>query len=221
MENIIKDAIVELDEIEEQEDWTDYDHKPITEEELQFADDIFNMLQTEVDKASELNEEFTGKQNGNKHFMHHCLGNKTDKKSKKSNVYYDFKDISQYIQHERFVHANIREPDVAVASLLDTELVIHAFKELFKGNKSIVFTSLCGFKNEEGPVVIAIKSFANNVTTNYTQSNTVDFMILTNRLKTITLYPLSIDYLETKFNNIVKKYTTLNVNFKLSEEVTV
>lgn len=217
MENIIKDAIIELDEVEGEDDWTDYDYKPITEEEMQFADDIFNMLQTEVDKASELTEEFTGKQSENNHFNSHCIGKNKDKKSRRSHVYYDFRDVSQYVEHEKHLNALMHDPDVKIAALLDTELVLESFANLFKGNYSILFCTPCGLHNERGPVMLAIRSFATSSTTNYTE-NTVDFMILTPKYKTITLYPVSADYVETKFNNIIKKYTTLNIEFKINSE---
>ena len=215
MKDIIKDAINGLEDVEDDDDWTDYDYTPITEEEQQFAEEVFNMLQGEIDKASELTEEFTGKRSGNNHFNTHCIGKHKDRRSRHSHVYYDFKDISQYIEYEKTLNALMHDPDVKIASLLDTELVLKSFANLFKGNYSMLFCTPCGLHNGQGDVMLAIRSFANSMTSNYTE-NTVDFMILTRKYKTITLYPVSADYVETKFNNIIKKYTTLNVNFKLT-----
>lgn len=173
------------------------------------------MLQEEIDKSSELTEEFTGRQSENKHFNTHCVGKHKDRRSRRSHVYYDFKDVGQYIEYEKTLNALMHDPNVKIAALLDTELVLESFANLFKGNYSMLFCTPCGLHNEQGDVMLAMRSFANSVTSNYTE-NTVDFMILTRKYKTITLYPVSADYVETKFNNIIKKYTTLNVNFKLT-----
>ena len=185
MEDIIKDAINELEDVEEDDDWTDYDYTPITEEEQQFAEEVFNMLQEEIDKASELTEEFTGRQSENKHFNTHCIGKHNDRKSRRSHVYYDFRDVSQYIEYEKTLNSLIHEPDVKIASLLDTELVLESFANLFKGKYSMLFCTPCGLHNERGEVMLAIHSFANNVTSNYAE-NTVDFLILTRKYKTIS-----------------------------------
>lgn len=215
MNDNIKQALNDLENIDD--DWTDYDEDIITEQEQEFANELFDMIQAEVDKSNELTEEFTGKRSANKHFEWHCLGTDKSRKSKRSNVFYDFKDVSQYIEYEQEVNNKMRTPDITIASLLDTKLVLTAFDKLFEGNMSVLFSTPCGFKNDSGPIMFGMHSYSSDVTTNY-EENTIDFIILTPRYKTVTLYAVSSSYVETKFNNIIKKYNDLEVEFKVNKE---
>ena len=52
MNDNIKQALSELENIDD--DWTDYDEENITEQEQEFANDIFDMIQSEVNKANDL-----------------------------------------------------------------------------------------------------------------------------------------------------------------------
>lgn len=215
MNDNIKQALNDLENIDD--DWTDYDEDTVTEQEQEFANDIFDLIQSEVDKSNELTEEFTGQRSANKHFDWHCLGTDSSKKSRRSNVFYDFKDVSQYIEYEHKINNMLRTPDMTIASLLDTELVLSAFEKLFEGNTSILFSTPTGFKNTSGSVMFGIHSYSSDVTTNY-EENTIDFIILTPRYKTVTLYAVSSSYVETKFNNIIKKYNELEAEFKINKE---
>ena len=88
---------------------------------------------------------------------------------------------------------------------------------MFEGGKTIRFTSSCDFVNKKGPIVICLTSFANDVTTNYQKANTITISILTNRMDTITIYPVDGSYLETKFNNIIKNYNLdISLHFDLN-----
>lgn len=215
MNDNIKQALSELENIDD--DWTDYDEDNITEQEQEFANDIFDMIQSEVNKTNDLTEEFTGQRSANKHFDWHCLGTNTSRKSKRANVFYDFKDVSQYVEYEHKINNKMRTPDITVASLLDTELVLDAFEKLFEGNTCVLFSTPCGFKNDSGPVMFGMHSFSSDVTKNY-EENTIDFIILTPRYKTVTLYAVSGSYVETKFNNIIKKYNDIEIEFKITKE---
>ena len=146
------------------------------------------------------------------HFNKRCIG-KNNNKSKYTSVLYDFKDKNQYKQYEIALNNNMRNSDLIVSSLFDTDLVLKYFRKLFEGNVTICFDKNCGFKNAFGPVAIYIHSFATNVTKNYLQ-NTIDICIkLGNKFnKSITLYPVDAYYLETKFNNIVEKYNSNTVD---------
>lgn len=190
-----------------------------TEEEEAFAEDIFNFLQAEIDKSDILEEEFTGYESLKKHFKQHCIGKSSSGKSKYNSVKYDFKDISQYKEYEKVLIANIKrfgDDVISFASLLETQEVINGFWKLFEGGKYLLFSKLCGFKNNQGPVILVLHSFANNATENFTEENTIDLMILTPGYKTITLYPVAASYLENKFNNIIKQHTDLDISFNIN-----
>lgn len=209
MSNEVRDALEQLDELD---DWTDYDNTDTTEAEKAFAGDIFTFRQAEINSGCKnINEEFTGRQNSNIHFDIHCLGGK-NVKNKNNDVAYDFQDISKYVEYERVVNQKVRNPNVYVASLLDTETVIKAFHKLFEGNKSILFGVTCGFENDEGPVMFGMTSFANSATTNYAGGNTINFDIVDTKFKTMTLYPVKADRVETRFNGIIHKYTKLDIS---------
>ena len=217
--NYLNEAFDELENLEEDwEDFNDPDWVPPTEEEEAFAKELFDMLQAEIDKNELINEEFTSYSNLERHFLRHCIG-KSDKKSSRSNIYYDFTDVSQYKNHEKEITSHLSQDNTIeiVASLLDTEVVLNAFRRLFEGNTYVLFSRLCEFRNNDGEVAIGMHSFANNTTQNYASDNTIDLLILSKNMRTITMYPIALSYLETKFNNIIKKYSNLDIRFKLDD----
>ena len=201
------------------DDFDDPYYMGVSEQEEAFAEDLFKFLQGEIDKSDILEEEFTGYESLKKHFYLHCIGKNASNKSQHSSVKYDFTDMSQYREYEKRLIANIRQDGdnvISFASLLETQEVIDGFWKLFEGGKYLVFSKLCGFRNSQGPVLLVLHSFANIATENYNKENTIDLMILTPGYKTITLYPVAASYLETKFNNIIQKYTDLDVSFKIN-----
>lgn len=198
-------------------DVKEYDPNYKEGETDKFADAVLDLLVSLVDKDDlTLTEKFTSKKSLFTHFDYHCVG-AINKKSTRTNVRYDFTKVQQYHKYERELNKEFRQPNVAIIdTLYDEKTVIKAFRKLFEGGKYLLFSSLCGFRNQLGKVYIGLNSFANNVTTNYGRANTINVIVLTQTLETITLYPVDASYLETKFNHIIKLYhqdKELNIKF--------
>ena len=188
-------------------DVNEYDPNYKGEETDKFADAVLDLLVSLVDKDDlTLTEKFTSNKSLFTHFDYHCVG-AINKKSTRTNVRYDFTKVQQYHKYERELNKEFRQPNVAIIdTLYDEKAVIKAFRKLFEGGKYLLFSSLCGFRNQLGKVYIGLNSFANNVTTNYGKANTINVIVLTQTLETITLYPVDASYLETKFNHIIQLY---------------
>lgn len=219
--NYISDALNQLNDLNEEfDDFDDPDYQGISSEEKVFAQEIFNLLQTEIDESEKLLlEKFTSEKSLNNHFHIHCLGKVKEKTSTKTRIYYDFKDVSQYREYEKELNSSLQSagPNVEiVGSLLDVETVIKTFRKLFEGNQYILFSRLCGLHNSSGEVALGLHSFASSKTNNYKLGNTIDLMILAPGNRTITLYPVDAYYLETKFNNIIKDHSDLDIQFKIN-----
>lgn len=214
MDNILND----LDLIED-DDWDSPDYTPITQEDKDFSDDIFNVIQSLVETVNPLSEDFLSYNQLSTHFNKHCLGlNPGNKKSRKDKVYYDFKYVNQYKNYEQEVNdlvINKSPRQQSFISLYDKEELSRSFRKLFEGNYSILFKSSCEFHNDRGPVAIGLNSFATKHTENYREGNTINLIVLTPSYSTITMYPVAAHYLETKLDNIIKKYninTDININ---------
>ena len=198
--------------IETDDDWSDENYIA-TEEDLLFADDLFTILQDLVTADDNLTEEFMSGKGASEHYRKHCIGKDCSKKSIRTRVYYDFRDVSQYKEYERKLADASRSASgrnlQAFSSLLDRALIEKWLRRLFEGGKYIIFTTECGFHNSLGQVSLVIHSFASNVTHNYQAGNTIDIMVKGRNGMTITLYPVDASYFETKLNNIIRKYTDL------------
>lgn len=179
--------------------------------------ELYDLLQSYIPQG--LNEDFLLNQgNLTHHFRKHCLGN-FDKKSTNYSVYYDFTDIQQYIEYEKELQNSIGGSNtIRIQSLNDEELVVKSFNKLFEGNCFLVFTTMCGLHNVSGDVILCIHSYANDVTTNYTKGNSLDLIVLTASMKTITLYPISAKYLENKIKNIFATYHTPPVSIEITNQ---
>lgn len=179
--------------------------------------ELYDLLQSYIPQG--LNEEFLPNQNDlNHHFIKHCLGS-FDKKSTNYSVYYDFTDIQQYIEYDRKLQNSIGGRNtIRIQSLNDEELVVKSFNKLFEGNCFLVFTTMCGLHNVSGDVILCIHSYANDVTTNYTKGNSLDLIVLTTSMKTITLYPISAKYLANKIKNIFATYHTPPVSIEITNQ---
>ena len=198
-------------------DVKEYDPNYKEGETDKFADAVLDLLVSLVDKDDlTLTEKFTSNKSLFTHFDYHCVG-AINKKSTRTNVRYDFTKVQQYHKYERELNKEFRQPNVAIIdTLYDEKAVIKAFRKLFEGGKYLLFSSLCGFRNQLGKVYIGLNSFANNVTTNYGKANTINVIVLTQTLETITMYPVDASYLETKFNHIIQLYRQdkeLNIKF--------
>lgn len=219
MSEYIKNALNELNDVEEDDiDFYDPEDVPPTEEERAFATDVYNLLMTLVNKDNNtITEEFTSPGGLKVHFEKHCLAKSMEKVSTRTNVYYDFKDRSQYKELEKELILEAYGPQTMnVSSLLDTEEVNKFFRKLFEGNKYVYFGTFCELHNAHGHVGLLLHSFASDYTKNYKAGNTIDVLVIGNRGKTITLYPVDAYYLETKFNNIVKNHSDLNIEFQFN-----
>lgn len=216
----------ELDDIEDEDidDWEDPDETEVTEEEIRFAKELFDFLQEliNVEDDADITEEFMSDRGAKKHFEKHCLGHHRDERvSKRTSVYYDFKDVSQYKEYERKlteVARGVSRANVETfISLLDKESVEKWLQRLFEGDVYIAFTPECGLHNSKGRIYLMIHSFASDVTRNYRSNDTIDIMVKSGRGKTITLYAVDANYFETKLNNIIRNYYNGNIEpFKIN-----
>ena len=199
--------------------YEDYDISEIpeiTEEEKQFAQELQAVLQEYIDSDS-LIEEFVSDKGATKHFYKHCLVHDSgNKKSKRTNVYYDFKDVSLYKDREKYVDKLSRQDEkhtYYISSLLQMDEINKAFRKLFEGGKCVVFSQMCELRNENGFVKLIIHSFASDVTNNYKTANTIDMMIQSQNGRTITLYPVDSDYFENKITSILRRHTNKKLDY--------
>lgn len=217
MDNILD----ELNLMEDEDDWETDNYIAITQEEEAFSKDIFEFIQSLIECISPLSEEFTSYKQLNTHFNKHCLGlNPGNKESRRDKVYYDFKYVNQYRNYEQEVNdlvINKSPRQQSFVSLYEQAKLSKSFRKLFEGNYSILFKSSCEFHNDSGPVAIGLNSFATKHTENYKDGNTVNLIVLTSSYSTITMYPVAAHYLETKLNNIIKKYNT-NTNITINSD---
>lgn len=206
--------IKEADEVDDSEMYEE--DEPPTEAEEAFAEELKNLIE-DLFKEENLNEDFKNRNRLLDHYNRHCLANNRTRRSRRSSVYYDFRDAGLYMHYEQYVKDLHPSFDMSHHSLLNAESIIKSFHKLFEGNKSLVFSPDCGFiSNDHQPVFIKFHSWANEVTTNYA-SNTVDFMMYNRYTK--TLFPLDANYLENKFNNMVTHWNTkYNVPLKINHE---
>lgn len=217
----------ELDDIEDEDidDWEDPDETEVTEEEIRFAKELFDFLQEfiNVEDDADITEEFMSDRGAKKHFEKHCLGHhRNERVSKRTSVYYDFKDVSQYKEYERAIELVARDDGRkknvrAFPSLLDKDEIEERLQNLFEGDQYVIFSRECGFRNKQGAVRIVIHSFASDVTRNYRAGDTIDIVIYGNNGRAITMYPVDANYFETKLNNIIRNYYDDNIEpFKIN-----
>lgn len=196
--NIDEEYEDDLSELDPEED-----DEIITEQDKVFEQAMFEFF-TELSEENELKEEFKNTNALTLHYGNHCLANSDTKISTRNTVYYDFNNVNKYQAREHMIVNMARESAIYIDSLVDTQSVLGAFRKLFEGNKTIVFSALCCITDKNKEIItITLHSFATDVTTNY-PNNTIDYMI-TRRGKTRTLFPLDAAYVENKFNNVVKR----------------
>lgn len=182
-------------------------NKEVSEEEFEFGDNVFSFLQELID-TDNLTEEFSNQNQLTVHFRRHCLRNISGRVSTRSSVYYDFVDEQDYSKHEEDVSNKaintMENTDMFISDLYDTEKLIKAFRKLFEGNKTLVFSLACGFHNNIGPIRLCLNAYATRYTSNY-QQNTIDFLIQAPNNKTVTLYAIDANYLENKINSEIAR----------------
>ncbi len=197
---------------EDYDEYDDYDYNVEDEgydEELgaEFARDMFNALYEFVDDPVSIYEEFTSPKNWRDHYKNHCLCALPKRKSKRTLVYYDFNDPSQYAEYEKKISEEINSTEYRIGTLYEYDTIIRYMQKLFEGDITVVFCNGCGLRNSNGLVNLSIHAFSSDVTKNYAAGNTVDICVKSGRNRTITLYPVDANYLQTKLNNIIKKYS--------------
>ena len=191
--------------------------KPTPKCDEEFASNIFNLIQDLIIKDDIITEKFISKNCLNAHYAKHCLAGNPNKKFTETSIYYDFNDPNRYRIYGEGVKDKIKNCNHEIPSLYDTKLVNKYFRKLFEGNYQILFNTSCGFKNNSGNVIIGLNAFSSNVTKNYSGGNTIDIMIANASFKIISVYPVDAYYLESKFNNIIKKYnSTSGVKLKIN-----
>lgn len=214
LEQIYGESILE----EDIEDWNDPDNLPPTEAQLKSAEELKNFLQSLI-LRDDLTEEFVSDRGARQHFLKHCLAKDPAKKSTRSSVYYDFKDASQYKAREKALNARVRDVVDSrtefVGALTNTQSLQNLFHWFFEGDRCLHFSALFGIVNNEQEAALTLHSYANEATKNYPQ-NTVDLLILGHHNKTITMYPVDANYLESKFNNLMKKYAGWEFSLKIN-----
>jgi hypothetical protein len=176
----------------------------------QFAKDIEDMLYDLIKHSDNVNEEFISNKDLKDHFKKHCIAKRTNVKSNRTNVFYDFKDISQYVEYDKKVSDMIEKTKYTIGYLYDYDKIYKYFRKLFEGNIAIQFCNSCGLKNKTSNITISVIAFSSNVTKNYKGGNTVDICVKDSRGKTITLFPVDVNYLQNKINNIIKKYSQVS-----------
>lgn len=203
---ILKDELVEDDIFEE--DWSDYDdpdYEYDPEIGEQFMKELLPILNDLIHCDDSIIEKFTTNGNLVKHFNKHCIGKSTSKKSERHRVFYDFEKVGQYEKYEKLVSSKIDSSFDEITTLYDYDLVIEYLQKLFHGNMVVKFTKSCGLQNN-GKVSLSLIAFSSDVTTNYKSGNTVDICVKNDMKRTITLYPVDANYLQTKLNNVFKKF---------------
>lgn len=189
----------------------------ITDAEYAFANLVEEFL-LDLIKDENLEESFKDSSKLNDHYLKHCLANNPEHISKRTNIYYDFNSIKEYENYEKEIRVKIKSDDsIILDSLLNIEDVIEGFRKLFEGSCTLIFSRECGFKSADNKYVsIAFNAFANEATTNYEDSNTVNYIVYEPK-HTKTLFALDASYVENKFNNLVKKWNSkYNQPFKIN-----
>ena len=210
----IAEALRELEELTDVDtisidykDFDEEDNEELSEEDIKLSDELFDFFQGLILSETSLEESFKDDGSAYGHFIKHCLCGKEGRKSSRKTIYYDFNDVNKYKNYEEKINKLIQDTDMTVATLDDIDTLLKYIRELFRGNKSILFMRSCGLKDSNGnPVRLGIHAFSSDVTTNYNDGNTVDLIFLNAKNRTTTLYPIDAHYLENKINNILSKY---------------
>lgn len=159
----------------------------------------------EINADLNLSESFRNNNKLAQHYEAHCIAGDLDKKSSRQNVYYDFNNVSDYAKREDYLFDLVfRGQGIKILSLQDVDYVLNAFRKFFEGGFMLMFSPMCGLTDAQGnSIMVVLNSFANDVTKNYLY-NTLDYMII-KKNATATMFPIDVNYLQNKFNNIVQR----------------
>ena len=207
----IYESDIEDDDIEDL-DIEDDDVEETTPAQIEFANSIYDLFQSII-ADNDINEEFKSNRSLINHFNKHCIGKQLDRRSTRTHIYYDFKNVNEYKEYEQFIRTKVLQPNYVISFLEDSDNILKYFHNLFMGNKSIYFTKSCGFNVEGKLINLGLYAFSSDKTNNYLGNNTVTLIIL-DKNNTSTMYPIDANYLETKLNNIIKKYSNSDISLK-------
>lgn len=197
--------------LEELRFFDEADDTVIADWKLDLGDEIFSELQKIINiedaesltlPADPLDEQWTTISSAERHYHQHCMGNLA-RRSIRTNVFYDFTTFKEYMDYEQQISGKTQAADrIVIDNLQDGALVTQAFASLLTGDgdKTLVFNLGCGFHNSKGGVRLCIHAYSSSVTKNYSIP-TVDFLVQAPNYRTISLYPISKDYLQSKINN--------------------
>lgn len=201
---------IEDDDIEDLD--IDDDIEETTPAQIEFANSIYDLFQSII-ADNDINEEFKSNRSLINPFNKHCIGKHLDRRSTRTHIYYDFKNVNEYKEYEQFIRTKVLQPNYVISFLEDSDNILKYFHNLFMGNKSIYFTKSCGFNVEGKLINLGLYAFFSDKTNNYLGNNTVTLIIL-DKNNTSTMYPIDANYLETKLNNIIKKYSDSDISLK-------
>lgn len=201
LNSLTEEDLIEISEVDSSE--LDEIDDVVSGEDIQFEKVMLEFFQ-ELALNDDLTESFYNQHSLQHHYYKHCLAGR-DLKSKRSNIYYDFSNVNDYKHRaETLFDKSKQNYERIIVSLLDKEAVLEAFRKLFEDGVLIGFSAMCGITDSDGkPVSLIFNSFANDVTTNY-EYNTIDYMV-TQRQHIKTIFPIDINYLQNKFNNVIQK----------------
>lgn len=171
----------------------------------EIAEEVYNFL-SELIEDDVVVEKWTSENNLKVHFHRHCIGTDS-KKSIRRDIRYDFKYVDEYKEYSDIINSDVLTPDYKIISLYNTVDVFSALTEITTQPISILFDVPCDLETSHGVVKLALHSFANDVTTNYSSVDTINIMVLSKDNETISLYAIDSKFVESKFRNIINKYS--------------
>ena len=167
----------------------------------EYAEAVKNILMSfYIPDDDELSERFRRSDRLKKHFTDHCFG--FERKSTSTNVYYDFTELEDYKKRVSFVDS--LSSDMTISDLHYHQQIDESLFLLSRGNGTIFFTDACGLVDENNnPVSLKIHSFCTDVTKNYKNQNTADYVFYKgNGITTKTQYPISFTKLVSRFEEL-------------------
>ena len=127
-------------------------------------DDIFQEI---IDEEERLTKKFISNNSLRNYYKKHCLCGRVDRISTKNNIYYDFDNVNDYKDYEKYVANFADNTRLRISYLRDKKLIEKYFHKLFEGNQAVYLTNSCGFENKRGSVSVIIHAFASDKTQNY------------------------------------------------------
>lgn len=204
MEEDDEDVAVYIEEYNEETGYSDDVAKEFAKEFTDFLN--YCMLQSDIIK-----EDFVSQRCLLNHFTKHCIGH-TNKKSTRSRILYDFNDTSKYSNYEKEITNKIDETKYKIGSLYDYLTIMKYMRKLFEGNITVKFCNGCSIQNN-GLINISFTAYANDVTKNYKQGNTITMCIKNGSNKTISLYAIDAHDVEKRLNHTLQKFANFSSNF--------